>query len=91
MDKEILLGDIVKSNYGHDKNRLYIVLSIDKNGYFAIIDGKYRGLKKPKIKNPKHLSKIAHDESILTKINSGLSTDTEIYKLIKAYQKSIKE
>ncbi len=85
MDIEFMVGDIVKSLSGHDKNHLFIVTSIDKNGYLAIIDGKYRPLDKPKSKNPKHLIKVGHDDDIIKKINSSLATNTEIYKMIKVY------
>ena len=90
MDTEILVVDIVISLSGHDKNKPFIVTSIDKNGYCAIIDGRYRLLDKPKYKNPKHLKIVAHSEEILSKVQSPLSTNAEIYKLIKAY-KEIKE
>ena len=42
MDTNVIVGDIVKSISGHDQNRLFIVVGIDKNGYIAIIDGRYR-------------------------------------------------
>ena len=90
MDTNFVIGDVVNSISGHDKNRLFIVVGIDKNGYIAIIDGKYRGKSKPKLKNPKHLIKVAHDDNLLNKVNSPLTTDTEIYKLIKVY-KQVKE
>ncbi len=85
MDTEFLVGDIVKSLSGHDKNRLFIVTSIDKNGYLDIIDGRYRTMDKPKSKNPKHLTKVGHDDEIIKKINSSLATNAEIYKMIKVY------
>ena len=90
METNFVIGDVVKSTSGHDQNRLFIVVGIDKNGYIAIIDGKYRGKSKPKLKNPKHLEKLAHDDNLLNKVNSSITTDTEIYKLIKAY-KNVKE
>ena len=80
------IGDVVESTGGHDQNRLFIVVSIDKNGYLAIIDGRYREKTKPKLKNPKHLKKVAHDDSIIEKVNSPTVTNAEIYKLIKAYK-----
>lgn len=86
MEQEFAVGDIVKSISGHDKNHQFIVVSIDKNGYLAIIDGKSRKRDNPKIKNPKHLEKIAHDDTILDKTKSKIATDTEIYKMIKVYQ-----
>ena len=90
MDKEFSVGDIVISLSGHDKNQPFIITSIDKKGYCGIIDGRYRTKDKPKFKNPKHLKIIAHSEEVLAKAMSALSTNTEIYKLIKVY-KEVKE
>ena len=87
MEANFKVGDIVESLYGHDQNRLFIVVGIDKNGYLAIIDGRYRKVDNPKIKNPKHLIKVANDLSIIDKINSKLFTNTEIYRMIKVYEK----
>ena len=86
MDNELVIGDIVVSQSGHDKNRPFIVVGIDKCGYLAIIDGRYREKNRPKLKNPKHLIKVGHDDEIINKINSPISTDTEIYKMIKVYK-----
>ena len=86
MDDKLVVGDIVVSLYGHDQNDIFIVTSIDKNGFLYIIDGKYRKRGNAKKKNPKHLKKLAHDDEILNKINSPLATDTEIYKMIKVYK-----
>lgn len=90
MDSIISVGDIVISLSGHDKNQPFIVTSIDKNGYCAIIDGRNRTKDKPKNKNPKHLKIVAHSEEILSKVQSSLSTNAEIYKMIKVYRE-IKE
>lgn len=86
METNFKVGDIVESLYGHDQNRLFIVVGIDKNGYLAIIDGRYREKIKPKLKNPKHLKVVAHDENLLKKVGSPIVTNAEIYKLIKAYK-----
>ena len=90
MDNQITVGDIAISLSGHDKYQPFIVISIDKNGYFGIIDGRYRLKDKPKYKNPKHLKIVAHSEEILNKVLSPLSTNAEIYKKIKVY-KEVKE
>ena len=86
METDFKIGDIVRSLGGHDQNRLFIVVGIDKNGFIAIIDGRYREKSKPKLKNPKHLKVVAHDENLLEKVNSPIVTNAEIYKLIKAYK-----
>lgn len=90
MNTDFLVGDIVRSLSGHDKNRLYIVMGIDKFNKIAIIDGRYHEKNKPKTKNPKHLIKIAHSDELLNKVNSQNVTNAEIYRLIKAYQ-NVKE
>ena len=90
MEENLVVGDVVISAFGHDQNRLYIVISIDKNGFLYIIDGKYRLRGNTKKKNPKHLQKVAHDDTIIEKVNSRIATNAEIYKMIKAY-KQIKE
>ena len=87
MEEKFEIGDIVLSTSGHDKNQVFMLVSIDKNGYFDIIDGRTRLRNKPKKKNPKHLVKIGHDDKILEKINSPIATDAEIYKMIKVYNK----
>lgn len=87
METNFVIGDVVKSTSGHDQNRLFIVVGIDKNGFLAIIDGRYREKSKPKLKNPRHLELVAHDEKLLEKVNSPIVTNAEIYKLIKAYKK----
>ena len=87
MDSTFKVGDIVKTLSGHDKNKTFLVVSIDKNGFIGIIDGKCRLKEKPKKKNPKHLIKIAEDEDIYKKYCSPLTTNAEIHKLINNYNK----
>jgi ribosomal protein L14E/L6E/L27E len=53
---EIKIGMIVKSVFGHDSNRFYVVLKVE-GGFAYIADGKTRKLEKPKRKNVKHLNK----------------------------------
>ena len=86
MENNFLVGDVVLSLSGHDKNRLYIVVAIDKINEIVIIDGKYHLKDNPKNKNPKHLQLVAHDEFIIEKVNSNIATNAEIHKLIKAYK-----
>jgi len=90
MDNKFSVGDIVISLSGHDKNRPFIVVALDKSGNPAIIDGRYRLRSKPKTKNPKHLKKVDYNQDLLNLVESPLSTDAEIYKKIKVY-KEIKE
>ena len=57
MENNFTVGDVVLSLRGHDKNRLYIVVAIDKINEIVIIDGKYHLRENPKKKNPKPSSR----------------------------------
>ncbi len=87
MENNFIIGDVVLSLCGHDKNRLYVVVGIDKTDKIVIIDGRYHLRSNPKKKNPKHLLKIAHDYFIIERVNSNNATDAEIHRLIKAWKK----
>ncbi len=86
MDSIFKPGDIVKSVSGHDKNKIFLVVSIDKNGYLAIIDGKVRKKEKPKLKNPKHVTKLGEDLNLIKKYKSNLTTNAEMHKLINKFK-----
>jgi len=47
-------GQLVKSLAGRDKGRIYIIIGF-KEDRVLLCDGKYRPVKMPKRKNPKHL------------------------------------
>ena len=94
MNNQFIAGDIVKSVAGHDKNRIFLVVSIDKIGYPVIIKARSGGGGKgirivkdeAEFENPKHLVKLAHDEAIYNKFLSPIVTDTEIYNALKVYK-----
>lgn len=51
---QIVKGMIVKSISGHDKDRYYLVISLEGSSVW-IADGKRRKLERPKKKNSKHI------------------------------------
>lgn len=51
---EIENGSVVRSEAGHDKGELMLVLSADKKSAL-VCDGRQRRLSKPKRKNLKHI------------------------------------
>ncbi len=83
MDNKLIVGDIVVSKLGHDKNKPFIVVAVDNFGFVDIIDGKCRVKEKPKKKNPKHLEKVAHSDDIIEKLKLVTTTNSELNKLIK--------
>ena len=63
------VGSIVLSRKGHDKDREYLIVSID--GDFAYcVDGKYRTLLTPKKKRIKHLKNtfVKYTEKDISKL-----------------------
>ena len=57
MQKEINIGDLVKSKMGRDRNVIFLVVDVkDKIAYVA--DGKTRKIDLPKKKNIKHLERL---------------------------------
>ena len=51
-----VVGTVVKSAAGHDKNKFYVIVETDGDSVY-IADGKARPLEKPKRKNGKHVRK----------------------------------
>ena len=92
------LGSVVRSKAGHDKNRFYAVVKIERD-YLWIADGKERKLKKPKRKNPKHIAKtntvlkfaeITSDSklrALLRPFNGENSTQNSEPETVQAQQK----
>lgn len=80
------IGEIVRSLQGRDKGRIYVVVgtTIER---VLVSDGGVHGVKRPKQKNPKHLTVLgtSPDETI-TRLREGHHPgNDEIRQLIAAY------
>lgn len=75
---------LAKSLSGHDKDELYIIISL-QGEYVTLSDGGKHPLERPKRKNKKHLQLIKrYDESIRRKLTEGEPvTDEEIERFIR--------
>ena len=76
---------LVKSLAGHDKDELYIIISV-QGEYVYLSDGRKSPLDKQKRKNKKHLQ-ITHeyDETLRRKLTEGAAvTDEEIASFIRS-------
>lgn len=78
---------LVKSLAGHDKDELYIIISIDGE-YVNLSDGRKHPLKKLKRKNRKHLQLISEqDETLRKKLTQGGTVrDEEIIRFIRTHK-----
>lgn len=76
-------GDLVKSLAGHDKNRIFIVMSV-QDGFLYLADGDLRRAEKPKKKNLRHCSLVKENSDIRISEDKGVY-NAEIRKTIKEF------
>ena len=76
-------GAVVRSTYGRDKNKIYIIKSVDNN-FAYLINGKERPIECPKKKNFKHLHLLNKSSGI--DVNNVVNCD--VIKYLKDYIKS---
>lgn len=91
--KEPQIGGICQSRQGRDKNRYYLIKSVNSDGTVMLVDGNFKRLAAPKKKNIKHL-KLLPDraESIAEKLSDGRQVfDTEVYSALKTYNNPPKD
>lgn len=81
---EFVQGMFARSLAGHDKNKLYVITSVEGE-YIYLVDGKIRTIDRPKKKKKKHVQIDSHiSEVIKQKISSGVKLrDEDIKRAIK--------
>ena len=62
---EIAKSDIVRSDAGRDKGKLFVVLAVEGE-YLLLADGKGRKVESPKRKKRRHVLFVAADETRLS-------------------------
>lgn len=84
---EIAKSDIVRSNAGRDRGKIFIVLAVEGE-YLLLADGKGRRVEAPKRKKRRHVLFVAADESRLAdKIKrSEKITNSELRRTLAAYR-----
>ena len=93
MAKVINQGDLVVSTAGRDKEKSFLVISVnDKIAY--VVDGRERKTVNPKKKNVKHLEKFSNVSIIelAEKIKNGVPIGNErVYRIVRAEKQKIQE
>ena len=79
---------VVRSNAGRDQGKLFLVLSLDEEGYALIADGRHRRTEKPKRKKQKHLEYVAENHTRTREkiLNDEPLTNLEVRRAIALYQ-----
>lgn len=85
---EIIIGSVVYSKAGRDKGNCYLVIALDANNYFWVVDGEGKTIAKPKRKNVKH---IKTKGVVLTTIGEKLIAgkqvfDSEVRSALRAHK-----
>ena len=88
---EIAKSDIVRSDAGRDKGKLFAVLAVEGE-YLLLADGKSRKVESPKRKKRRHVLFVASDESRLSeKIKSEEKiTTSELRRTLAAYREEVR-
>lgn len=78
---------LARSLAGHDKDELYIIISV-QGEYVTLSDGRKHPLSKPKRKNKKHLQLTSeYDETLRKKLTEGaMVSDGEIKAFLRAHK-----
>ena len=79
-----MVGKFAKSNAGHDKDQIYVIIKEDPE-YVYLMDGKIKTVDKPKKKKKKHIQIILkEDETVSRKLKENETlTNEEIKAAIK--------
>lgn len=84
---DIAKSNIVRSDAGRDKGKLFVVLAVEGE-YLLLADGKSRKVASPKRKKRRHVLFVAEDESRLSEKIKGEEriTNSELRRTLAAYR-----
>ena len=87
---EIAKSDIVRSDAGRDKGKLFVVLAVEGE-YLLLADGKARKVESPKRKKRRHVLFVAADENRLSdKMKSEEKiTNSELRRTLAGYRDAV--
>ena len=84
---EIAKSDIVRSDAGRDKGKLFAVLAVEGE-YLLLADGKSRKVESPKRKKRRHVLFVAADENRLSEKIKGEEkvTNSELRRTLAVFR-----
>lgn len=86
-NSDLKKGQVVKSISGRDKGKVFLIFEIVDDDMVTIVNGKLRGVEKPKLKKVKHL--MVHNEVINGFYDDKLPVsmnNSKIRDLLKSYE-----
>ena len=87
---EIAQSNIIRSDAGRDKGKLFVVLAVEGE-YLLLADGKSRRVETPKRKKRRHVLFVAAEETrVSEKIkNNEKVTNSELRRTLAAYREEV--
>lgn len=87
---EIAKSNIVRSDAGRDKGKLFVVLAVEGE-FLLLADGKSRKVESPKRKKCRHVLFVAADDSRLSEKIKGEEkfTNSELRRTLAVYREEI--
>ena len=87
---EIAQSNIIRSDAGRDKGKLFVVLAVEGE-YLLLADGKSRRVEAPKRKKRRHVLFVAAEETrVSEKIkNNEKVTNSELRRTLAAYREEV--
>lgn len=87
---EIARSNIVRSDAGRDRGKLFIVLAV-QGEYLLLADGKSRKVESPKRKKRKHVLFVAADETRVSQkiISNEKVTNSELRRTLAMYREEV--
>ena len=87
---EIAQSNIIRSDAGRDKGKLFVVLAVEGE-YLLLADGKSRRVEAPKRKKRRHVLFVAAEETrVSEKIkNNEKVTNSELRRTLAAYRDEV--
>lgn len=85
MKNNDLIGKVVLSKMGRDKNSLYVSIGHLKDNYILLVNGGTKTVQMPKRKNLKHISVLENvdDEIKASILSEDRGTDLKIKRFLK--------
>ncbi len=84
MEIDLEIGHIVVSTAGRDAGQMYVVVGRQGPDTILVADGRRRGVKRPKRKNPRHLKISDRSAGIISPGDGRALTDEMIRAFIMA-------
>ncbi len=80
MSSKLEVGDVVRSTAGRDRDCHYVVVDVDTVGRVSLADGEVRTLRRPKLKNARHVRRVGRPQraALVSRLRVGRAADSEI-------------